>query len=111
MIYAATNTKYVFDLRPGDIYWCTADCGWVTGHTYLTYGPLLCGAASLVFEGAPTYPTAARPWQIVDKHKVEKFYTAPTAIRALMGKGDSYVAETSRQTLKVRRGEVGGDFL
>lgn len=91
MIYAGTTTKYVFDLRPGDVYWCTADCGWVTGHTYLTYGPLMCGATSVVFEGTPTYPTPGRLWEVVDKHSVAKFYTAPTAIRALMRCGKSYV--------------------
>ena len=70
MVMAATTTKYVFDLQPGDIYWCTADCGWITGHTYLTYGPLLCGAQCVVFEGVPSYPTPGRSWQVVEKYKV-----------------------------------------
>ena len=70
MVMAATTTKYVFDLQPGDVYWCTADCGWITGHTYLTYGPLLCGAQCVVFEGVPSYPTPGRSWQVVEKYKV-----------------------------------------
>ena len=70
MVMAATTTKYVFDLKPGDVYWCTADCGWITGHTYLTYGPLLCGAQCVVFEGVPSYPSPGRSWQVVEKYKV-----------------------------------------
>ena len=83
MVYAATTTKYVFDLKPGDLFWCTADCGWITGHTYVTYGPLLNGATSLVFEGVPNYPDPGRCWEIVDKFGVQVFYTAPTLIRSL----------------------------
>ena len=83
-MYAATTVKYVFNTNPGDVYWCTADCGWITGHTYLTYGPLLNGLATVVFEGVPTYPDAGRCWQVVEKYKVKQFYTAPTAVRALM---------------------------
>lgn len=89
-------------MRPGDVYWCTADCGWITGHTYLTYGPLLNGAASVVFEGVPTYPTVGRIWEVVAKHKVKQFYTAPTAIRALMVHGDDPVKEHDRSSLEVR---------
>eukprot|EP01025_Chloroclados_australasicus_P031013 TRINITY_DN3128_c0_g1_i4.p1 TRINITY_DN3128_c0_g1~~TRINITY_DN3128_c0_g1_i4.p1 ORF type:complete len:702 (-),score=75.22 TRINITY_DN3128_c0_g1_i4:641-2746(-) len=106
MVYAGTTTKYVFDLRPGDIYWCTADCGWITGHTYLTYGPLLNGATAIVFEGVPTYPDPGRCWQVVEKYKVQKFYTAPTAIRALMSEGDEYVKKYDRSSLQVL-GTVG----
>ena len=72
MVSAATTTRYIFDLQPGDVYWCTADCGWITGHSYLAYGPLLCGAQSVVFEGVPTYPTPARCWQVVEKYKVRR---------------------------------------
>jgi acyl-coenzyme A synthetase/AMP-(fatty) acid ligase len=86
---------------PGDVYWCTADCGWITGHTYLTYGPLLNGATSVVFEGVPTYPNVGRMWDIVAKHKVKQFYTAPTAIRALMVHGDEPVKEHDRSSLQV----------
>lgn len=106
MIYAATTTKHVFNLRPGDVYWCTADCGWITGHSYLTYGPLLNGATNVVFEGVPTYPTASRCWEVVDKYKVKQFYTAPTAIRSLMRSGESWVKSTSRASLQVL-GTVG----
>lgn len=73
MVMAATTTKYVFDLQPGDVYWCTADCGWITGHTYLTYGPLLCGAQCVIFEGVPSYPTPGRSWQVVEKYKVTDY--------------------------------------
>lgn len=101
MVYAATTTKYVFDLQPDDVYWCTADIGWITGHSYIVYGPLANGATTLMFEGVPNYPDASRFWQVVDAHKVTKFYTAPTAIRALMAQGDAPVNATSRASLKL----------
>jgi len=91
MIYAATTFKYVFDYHPGDIYWCTADVGWITGHTYVTYGPLGMGATSVMFEGTPFFPDHSRFWAVVDKYKVNQFYTAPTAIRSLMKFGDEPV--------------------
>lgn len=106
MIGAHTTTKYVFNLSPGDVYWCTADCGWITGHTYLTYGPLLVGATQVVFEGVPTYPGPDRCWKIVDKYSVKQFYTAPTAIRSLMRAGDLYVKEHLRDSLRIL-GSVG----
>jgi acetyl-CoA synthetase len=106
LLYAAMTTRYTFDLREGDIYWCTADVGWVTGHSYLVYGPLAIGATTLSFEGIPTYPDASRFWQVVDKHQVSVFYTAPTAIRALMREGDGPVKSTSRQSLRLL-GTVG----
>nr|VFK18099.1 MAG: acetyl-CoA synthetase [Candidatus Kentron sp. LPFa]VFK32730.1 MAG: acetyl-CoA synthetase [Candidatus Kentron sp. LPFa] len=106
LLYAAMTHKYVFDYHDGDIYWCTADVGWVTGHTYIVYGPLANGAVSLAFEGIPTYPDASRFWQVVDKHDVNIFYTAPTALRALMSQGDEPVKKTSRKTLKLL-GTVG----
>ncbi len=106
MVYAATTTKYVFDLQPEDVYWCTADVGWITGHSYIVYGPLACGARTLMFEGVPNYPDASRFWQVVDAHKVTKFYTAPTAVRALMAQGDTFVKKTSRASLKIL-GSVG----
>ncbi len=106
MVYAATTTKYVFDLQPNDIYWCTADVGWITGHSYIVYGPLANGATTLMFEGVPNYPDASRFWQVVDAHKVTKFYTAPTAVRALMAQGDAFVKSTSRASLKIL-GSVG----
>ncbi|MCK5038139.1 MAG: acetate--CoA ligase [Thermoplasmata archaeon] len=106
MVYAATTHKYVFDYHDGDIYWCTADIGWITGHSYIVYGPLLNGATSVMFEGVPNYPDASRFWQIVDKHQVTQFYTAPTAIRALMKEGDEPVKKTSRKSLKLL-GTVG----
>merc|ERR1711907_673906 len=106
MLGAYSTVKYIFDAKPGDIYWCTADCGWVTGHTYLTYGPLLNGVTTLVFEGVPTYPDAGRCWSIVDKHKVTQFYTAPTAIRTLMGFGNDWVKEHKRTSLRLL-GSVG----
>ena len=90
----------IFNYIDGDIYWCTADVGWVTGHSYIVYGPLANGATTLMFEGVPNYPTNSRFWEIVDKHKVNIFYTAPTAIRALMREGDQAVKKTSRKTLK-----------
>ena len=106
LLHAAMTHKYVFDYHDGDIYWCTADVGWVTGHSYIVYGPLANGATTLMFEGVPTYPDASRCWQVVDKHQVDIFYTAPTAIRQLMGQGDEFVTGTSRQSLKLL-GSVG----
>ena len=106
LLYAAMTHKYTFDYQEGDIYWCTADVGWVTGHSYIVYGPLANGATSLMFEGVPNYPDASRFWQVVDKHQVNIFYTAPTAIRALMGAGNELVQQTSRSSLKIL-GTVG----
>ena len=106
LLGAALTHKYVFDYHDGDVYWCTADVGWVTGHSYIVYGPLANGAITLMFEGVPTYPDASRFWQVIDKHKVNIFYTAPTAIRALMGLGDEPVKKTSRASLKLL-GSVG----
>ncbi|KAL2631388.1 hypothetical protein R1flu_016074 [Riccia fluitans] len=106
MVYTATTFKHAFDYQPGDIYWCTADCGWITGHSYLTYGPLLNGATVVNFEGVPTYPDAGRCWEIVDKYKVTIFYTAPTAIRSLMRAGDEPVKKHSRASLRML-GSVG----
>jgi len=106
LVYASMTHQYVFDYHDGDIYWCTADVGWVTGHSYIVYGPLANGATTLMFEGVPNYPDAGRFWDVVDKHKVNIFYTAPTAIRALMGAGDEWVTRSSRKTLKVM-GSVG----
>ncbi len=106
LLYAAMTHKYIFDYHDGDIYWCTADVGWVTGHTYIVYGPLCNGATTLMFEGIPTYPDAGRFWQVVDKHQVNIFYTAPTAIRALMAVGDEFVTKHSRKSLRIL-GSVG----
>ena len=106
LLYAAMTHKYVFDYQDGDIYWCSADIGWVTGHSYIVYGPLANGATTLMFEGIPTYPDASRFWQVIDKHQVNSFYTAPTAIRALMGAGDGFVAKTHRSSLRIL-GTVG----
>jgi len=106
LLQAAMSHKYVFDYQEGEVYWCTADVGWVTGHSYIVYGPLANGATTLMFEGVPTYPDASRCWQVVDKHNVSIFYTAPTAIRALMGAGDEWVTKTSRQSLRIL-GTVG----
>jgi acetyl-CoA synthetase len=106
LVYAAMTHQYVFDYKEGDIYWCTADVGWVTGHSYIVYGPLANGAQTLMFEGVPNYPTPARFWEVIDKHQVNTFYTAPTALRALMGAGDSHVKKTSRASLKLL-GSVG----
>jgi acetyl-CoA synthetase len=106
LVFVAMTHQYVFDYKPGDIYWCTADVGWVTGHSYIVYGPLANGATSLVFEGVPNYPTPSRFWEVIDKHQVNTFYTAPTAIRALMGAGNEYVTKTSRASLKLL-GSVG----
>lgn len=106
LLQVAITHKYVFDYQEGDVYWCTADVGWVTGHSYIVYGPLANGATTLMFEGVPTYPDASRNWQVIDKHGVNIFYTAPTAIRALMGAGDEWVTRTSRTSLKLL-GSVG----
>ncbi|MDP2098502.1 MAG: acetate--CoA ligase [Methylobacter sp.] len=106
LLYAAMTHKYVFDYHDGDIYWCTADIGWITGHSYMIYGPLCNGATTLLFEGVPTYPDAGRFWQVIDKHQVNIFYTAPTAIRALMAQGDAFVERSSRQSLRIL-GSVG----
>ena len=106
LLQAAMTHKYVFDYKDGDVYWCTADVGWITGHSYILYGPLANGATTLMFEGIPSYPTSARCWEICDKHQVNIFYTAPTAIRALMAHGDDFVKQTSRQSLRLL-GSVG----
>ena len=106
LLFAAITHKYVFDYHDGDIYWCTADVGWITGHTYIVYGPLANGAISLVFEGVPTYPDASRFWQVCDKHQVNTFYTAPTALRALMRMGEEPVRKTERTSLRLL-GTVG----
>ncbi len=106
LLQAAMTFKYVFDYRDGETYWCTADVGWITGHSYIVYGPLAMGARTLMFEGVPTYPDASRCWQVCDKHQVSQFYTAPTALRALMGQGDHYVASTSRASVRLL-GTVG----
>ncbi len=101
LCYAACTHKWVFDYHDGDIYWCTADVGWVTGHSYIVYGPLANGATTLMFEGVPNYPSTSRFWEVIDKHKVNIFYTAPTAIRALMREGEEPVKKTSRASLKL----------
>ena len=106
LVYAAVTHRYVFDYHDGDVYWCTADVGWVTGHSYIVYGPLANGATTLMFEGVPNYPDAARFWQVCDKHQVTIFYTAPTAIRALEREGDGPVKKTSRASLRLL-GTVG----
>src|SRR6478735_1907618 len=106
LVYAAMTHQYVFDYHDGDIYWCTADVGWVTGHSYIVYGPLANGATTLMFEGVPNYPSNSRFWEVIDKHKVNIFYTAPTAIRALMGAGEGPVTKTSRKSLRLL-GSVG----
>ena len=106
LLHAAMTHRYVFDYQEGEVYWCTADVGWVTGHSYIVYGPLAGGATTLMFEGLPSYPDASRCWQLVDKHQVQIFYTAPTAIRALMAAGDDFVARTSRKSLRLL-GTVG----
>ena len=103
LVFAAMTHQYVFDYHDGDIYWCTADVGWVTGHSYIVYGPLANGATTLIFEGVPSYPDASRFWQVVDKHKVDIFYTAPTAIRALMGLGDDYREEQQAKVAQAAR--------
>jgi len=106
MVYTSMTHQYVFDYHDGDVFWCTADIGWVTGHSYIVYGPLANGAISMMFEGVPTYPDASRFWQICDKHSVNIFYTAPTAIRALMREGEEYVKKTDRSSIKLL-GTVG----
>ena len=106
LVYAAITHQYVFDYHEGDVYWCTADVGWVTGHSYIVYGPLANGATTLMFEGVPNYPTMSRFWEVVDKHNVNIFYTAPTAIRSLMGAGEEVVRKTSRASLRLL-GSVG----
>jgi acetyl-CoA synthetase len=106
LMYAAMTHQYVFDYHEGDIYWCTADVGWVTGHSYIVYGPLANGATTLMFEGVPNYPSTSRFWEVIDRHKVNTFYTAPTAIRALMREGEAPVTKTSRATLRLL-GSVG----
>ncbi|WP_339830690.1 acetate--CoA ligase [uncultured Parvibaculum sp.] len=106
MVYASMTHQYVFDYHDGDIYWCTADVGWVTGHSYILYGPLANGATTLMFEGVPNYPDASRCWQVIDKHNVNIFYTAPTALRALMREGEEPVKKTSRKSLRLL-GSVG----
>ena len=106
LVYASMTHEYIFNYKENDIYWCTADIGWVTGHSYIIYGPLSNGATTLMFEGVPNYPDPSRFWQVVDKHNVNIFYTAPTAIRALMREGDGYVKNTSRKSLKIL-GTVG----
>ena len=106
LLQAAMTHKYVFDYQEGEVYWCTADVGWVTGHSYIVYGPLANGAITLMFEGVPSYPDASRFWQVVDKHNVASFYTAPTAIRAIMGAGDQWLENSSRSSLRIL-GTVG----
>ena len=106
LLHAAMTHKYVFDYQDGDVYWCTADVGWITGHSYIVYGPLANGATTLMFEGIPTYPDASRCWEIIDKHQVNIFYTAPTALRQLMAQGDDYVTKCSRTSLHLL-GSVG----
>jgi acetyl-CoA synthetase len=106
LVYVSMTYQYVFDYRPGEIFWCTADVGWVTGHSYIVYGPLANGATTLMFEGVPNYPTASRFWEVCDKHQVNICYTAPTALRALMREGDEPVKRTSRKSLRLL-GSVG----
>ena len=106
LVYASMTHQYVFDYHDGDVYWCTADVGWVTGHSYIVYGPLANGATTLMFEGVPNYPSMSRFWEVIDKHKVNIFYTAPTAIRSLMGAGEEAVKKTSRASLRLL-GSVG----
>jgi acetyl-CoA synthetase len=106
LVYASLTHQLIFDYHDGDVYWCTADVGWVTGHSYIVYGPLANGATTLMFEGVPNHPDPSRFWQVVDKHGVNIIYTAPTAIRALMGAGDEYVTRTNRKSLRLL-GSVG----
>jgi len=110
MVYTATTSKYIFDLQQDDVFFCTADCGWITGHSYVTYGPMLNRATQVIFEGVPSYPDAGRFWRIVDLHQVTQLYTAPTAIRALMRTGDEPVKATSRKSLKLL-GSVGSRLI
>ncbi|HEY8260778.1 MAG TPA: acetate--CoA ligase, partial [Methylosinus sp.] len=106
LVYASLTHELVFDYREGEVFWCSADVGWVTGHSYIVYGPLANGATTLMFEGVPNYPTVSRFWEVIDKHEVDIFYTAPTAIRALMGAGEEPVRKTSRKSLRLL-GSVG----
>ena len=106
LVYASFTHKYSFDYHPGDVYWCTADAGWITGHSYSLYGPLANGAQTLLFEGVPNYPDFSRFWQVCDKHKVNIFYTAPTAIRALMKEGNDFVTQCNLSSLRIL-GTVG----
>jgi acetyl-CoA synthetase len=106
LVYAAMTHQLIFDYHEGDVYWCTADVGWVTGHSYIVYGPLANGATTLMFEGVPNYPDASRFWEVIDKHGVNILYTAPTAIRALMGAGDDFVKRSNRKSLRLL-GSVG----
>jgi len=106
LVYASMTQEYTFDYQEGDVFWCTADVGWVTGHSYIVYGPLANGAITLMFEGIPTYPDASRFWQVCEKHKVNQFYTAPTAIRALMGQGDEFVSKCDLSSIRIL-GTVG----
>ena len=106
LVYASMTHEYIFNYKPNDIYWCTADIGWITGHSYIIYGPLANGATTLMFEGVPNYPSSSRFWEVIDKHQVNIFYTAPTVIRALMREGDEHVKKTSRKSLKLL-GTVG----
>ena len=111
LVYAAMTHQYVFDYHDGDIYWCTADVGWVTGHSYILYGPLANGATTLMFEGVPTYPSPSRFWDIVDKWHVNILYTAPTAIRSLMGAGDEFVKRTDRSSLRYSAASASPSIL
>ncbi|KAG1597725.1 hypothetical protein G6F46_014256 [Rhizopus delemar] len=106
LVYAAYTHAAIFDIRDSDVFWCTADVGWITGHSYIVYGPLANGATTVVFEGVPSYPDASRFWHVIDKHEVSIFYTAPTAIRALMREGLEPVLRTSRKSLRLL-GTVG----
>ena len=106
IVYASMTHEYVFDYKDGEVYWCTADVGWVTGHSYILYGPLANGATTLMFEGVPNYPNSSRFWDVCDKHNVSIFYTAPTALRALMREGEGPVKATSRKSLRLL-GSVG----
>src|SRR5205807_401709 len=106
LVFASMTHQYVFDYHDGDVFWCTADVGWVTGHSYILYGPLANGATTLMFEGVPNYPDASRFWQVIDKHQVNIFYTAPTAIRALMREGEAPVRKATRKSLRLL-GSVG----
>ena len=106
LVYASMTHQYTFDYHDGDVFWCTADVGWVTGHSYIVYGPLANGATTVMFEGLPTYPDAGRFWAVCEKHKVNQFYTAPTAIRALMGQGNKFVERYDLSSIKVL-GTVG----
>eukprot|EP01052_Picozoa_sp_SAG31_P000324 SAG31_NODE_10_length_40133_cov_27.863041_10_plen_161_part_00 len=105
-VYVAETFRKTFDYQLGDVYWCTADCGWITGHSYIAYGPLLCGATQVIFEGVPTHPTNRRLWEIVEKHKVTQLYTAPTALRSLMRFGDEPVLQHDLSSLRIL-GSVG----